>query len=98
MPKDFTRGSHCRSPKGILAFIGDCGINWCSQRAALIDTHCLRSAFFGLCRGKKHRDGARHFFLRHPSSMFLGIHLNRILKMGSCTVALLQDMVRYKFE
>jgi len=35
---------------------------------------------WGSCRGKKHRDGARHFFLRHPSSMFLGIHLNCILK------------------
>jgi len=79
MPKDFLWGSHCRSPKGALAFIGDCGIYWCSQRAALIDTHCLRSAFFGLCSGKKHRDEARHFFPDHPASILFGIHLNRIL-------------------
>jgi hypothetical protein len=26
MPKNFTWGSHCRSPKGDLAFIEDCGI------------------------------------------------------------------------
>jgi len=39
--------SHCRSPKGALAFYGGCGIFWCSQRAALIDPHRLRGAFFG---------------------------------------------------
>jgi hypothetical protein len=37
--------SHCRSPKGALAFIDNCGIYWCSQRAVLIDTHRLRGAF-----------------------------------------------------
>jgi len=30
-------------------FIEDCGIFWCSQRAALIDPHRLRGAFCGLC-------------------------------------------------
>ncbi|WP_461255148.1 hypothetical protein [Treponema sp. R80B11-R83G3] len=28
--------SHWRPPKGGLAFIGDCGIFWCSQRVALL--------------------------------------------------------------
>jgi len=52
-----------------------------TQRAALIDTHCLRSAFLGLCAGKKHRDGARHFFPDHPASILFGIHLQTLFKL-----------------
>jgi len=74
MPKDFLGGR-------TVTFIGDCGIYWCSQRAALIDPHRLRGAFFGLLSIKKHRDGARHFFIDHPSRILLGIHLNRFLKI-----------------
>jgi len=33
--------------KVILLFIEECGIFWCSQRAALIDPHRLRGAFLG---------------------------------------------------
>jgi len=63
MPKNFLWGR-------TVTFIGDCGIYWRSQRAALIDPHRLRGAFFGLCSGKKHRDGARHFFPDPPQVFY----------------------------
>jgi len=72
MPKDFLWGR-------TVTFIEDCGIYWCSQRAALIDTHRLRGAFFGLWSIKKHRNEARHFFIDHPASILFGIHLLRSL-------------------
>ena len=34
---------------------------------------------WGSCSIKKHRDGARHFFIDHPSRSLSGIHLNRAL-------------------
>jgi len=34
---------------------------------------------WGSCSIKKHRDGARHFFIDHPSRILFGIHLNRAL-------------------
>jgi len=33
--------------KVTLLIIENCGIYWCSQRAALYDPHCLRSASLG---------------------------------------------------
>ena len=88
MPKNFLGGRTVGHLKVPLLFIEDCGIFWCSRHAALIDTHCLRSAFFWLWSIKKHRDGARHFFIEHPSSILFGIHLNRFLKMVSEIVGL----------
>jgi len=74
--KNFVGMSHCRSPKGALAFIGYCGFFWCSQRAALIDQHRLRGAFFWLWQGTRRRcfsitracPPVLKYFIRHTSS------------------------------
>ena len=58
---------------------------WCQGLLRLIefflsvDKMYAQEFSLGSCSIKKHRDGARHFFIDHPASILFGIHLLRSL-------------------